>query len=52
MAQTSAPSAPSTRAAKTQKANKLDQQFLNNAIQSDLSEINIGKLAQDMGQSD
>ena len=52
MTQTSAPSAPSARAATTQKANKLDQQFLSKAIKGDLSEINIGKLAQDKGQSD
>ncbi|HYI31204.1 MAG TPA: DUF4142 domain-containing protein [Bradyrhizobium sp.] len=51
MAQTSAPSAPSARAATTQKANKLDQQFLSKAIQGDLAEVKIGSLAQEKGQS-
>jgi putative membrane protein len=51
MAQTSAPSAPSARAATPQKANKLDQQFLNKAIQGDLAEVKIGSLAQEKGQS-
>ena len=43
---------PSARAATTQKPNKADQQFLSKAIQGDISEINMGKLAQDKGQSD
>jgi putative membrane protein len=50
MAQTSAAS-PAARAATTQKANKLDQQFLNKAIQGDLAEVKIGSLAQEKGQS-
>jgi putative membrane protein len=52
MAQTSAPSAPADRAASTQKPNKADQHFLSKAIQGDISEVNMGKLAQDKGQSD
>ena len=50
IAQTSAPSA--ARAATTQKPNKADQHFLSKAIQGDIAEVNMGKLAQDKGQSD
>src|SRR5687768_17341629 len=51
MAQTTVPS-PAARAATTQKASKLDQQFLSKAIQGDLAEVKIGSLAQEKGQSD
>jgi putative membrane protein len=51
MAQTSAPS-PAARAATAQKLNKTDQNFLGKAIQGDLSEVNMGKLAQEKGQSE
>jgi putative membrane protein len=51
VAQTSVPS-PAARAATKQKVNKADQNFLSKAIQGDLSEVNMGKLAQDKGQSD
>jgi putative membrane protein len=34
------------------KANAADQTFLNEAIQGDLAEVNMGKLAQEKGQSE
>lgn len=36
---------------KNSQSNKADQQFMNEAIQGDLSEINMGKLAQQKGES-
>jgi len=35
-----------------QKASKADQKFLTEAIQGDLAEVQVGKLAQEKGQSD
>lgn len=53
IAQTSTSPAPGTQAANNPaKPSKADQHFLSEAIQGDLSEVNMGKLAQDKGQSD
>ncbi len=52
---TNTPSAtsPSSAAPATQqKLNKADQHFLTEAIEGDLSEVNMGKLAQQSGQSE
>jgi putative membrane protein len=38
--------------AQTGKASAADQAFLNGAIQGDLAEVNMGKLAQEKGQSE
>lgn len=44
--------APSNQATNNQQATKADQHFLTEAIQGDLAEVNVGKLAQEKGQAD
>lgn len=51
-AQTTAPSPKSGHATSSQKVSQAEQRFLTEAIQGDLAEMNIGKLAQDKGQAD
>lgn len=51
-AQNNAPSKRSNQATNHQQATKADQHFLTEAIQGDLAEVNIGKLAQEKGTAD
>jgi putative membrane protein len=50
--QTAAPSNRSNPATSNQKITQAEQRFLTEAIQGDLAEVNIGKLAQEKGQAD
>lgn len=51
-AQTAAPSNRSSQGTSNQKISQADQHFLTEAIQGDLAEVSMGKLAQEKGQAD
>jgi putative membrane protein len=50
-AQAQTPSSPMSQPSATHKASKAEQHFIKEAIEGDLSEVKIGKLAQQNGQS-
>ena len=49
---TAASSSMNNNSASAQKATKADQRFLTEAIEGDMAEVNMGKLAQQNGQSE